>query len=360
MTALAAEFHDMAVNAILEDSRFVVRLARSMTRGGKDLSGVASMALLPALCLTTFETKRWLTAHHPDLAAKLPTAEASRIEGVRNAAKWFDENKGNVEAGLASFRSMSHDHASEFLGNTPHNWARRFETDLGLYRHGGVDILNTHQLGLLLGPSALLRIGPALRDLGETISTQAASLVGVGDEAPTFLDSLGRITRRDVKSWKYYATEAISLERAGYQHVLACTLAFLTLTQASQPSDEGPVFKMQFLGLYQVSHSLRQLGGPIAAKGLAAVPSDLVFGDPARQLRNDLTHYTPHSNTKAIAIQLDRPRQALTEAGLEQDFPVVAARVNQAIVDLHEVLLRERDRSRRRPPKDLVKRWTEL
>lgn len=292
---------------------------------------VPSMALLPTFSLITYETRRALEQHLPEAANQLPREQIERVKAIRNAAKWFDASKDGAQEALRRFQDMTDSHAAEFLGNTPYLWARPLESDLGIYSLGGVDILNTHILGVLLGPEALTGIGPSLKDMSATMSNQAARLsVDIGDDG-SFIDTLGLISDRDVRSWEYYASaKQGDLATAGYLHAVWSTLAFLRLVRPTVADDEGSAFKVQYIGLYHAAKTLARLD-----KTLIEQPHGLTDGDSARRLRNALVHYIPHDDTPESALVPNRPRQALVEYAFAREFKTVAWDVSQAIESLH-------------------------
>lgn len=320
-----------ALASIQEDARFVVRTARAHPRLDAEQGSLLSMALLPSFALITYESRRWLQQHIPKVAHHLPDGAVDRVTTIRHAAKWLGASKKGVDAGLDTFRRMRLAHEERFLGNTPYRWARSLETDLGLYRHRGVDVLNTHLLGLVLGDQPPKELGPLMRTAAETMVRQATLLNREHVDGPSFLDRVGPVSARDVRSEKYYRQSGREdLAVAGYLHVLWCSLAFLRLLKAVDPDDEGSVFKLQFAGLYHVSQSLNLL-----EPGLTKGVGELADGDVARRLRNDLVHYTPHDTTPAEALDPQRPRQALIEHAYGRAATDVAEQLAKVIDGLH-------------------------
>lgn len=320
-----------ALASIQEDARFVVRTARALPKLDADQSSVASMAMLPSFALITYESRRWLEQHIPSAAQILPSESVERVTSIRHAAKWLTASKAGIDAGLESFRRMRIAHKERFTGNTPFLWARPLESDLGLYRHQGVDVLNTHLVGLVLGGQTPDGLGPEMQSVSETIARQAVLLNREHVDGPSFLERMSAVTFRDVRSDRYFRNSGRSdLEVAGYLHVLWCSLAFLRLLEVVDPDDAGPVFKLQFAGLYHVAQSLKLLD-PDLATGLGEVAE----GDTARRLRNDLVHYAPHDKTPAFALDPSRPRLALIEHAYGRDASGVAEEVRAAIEQLH-------------------------
>lgn len=307
------------------------RTARAFPRLSPQQASPISMALLPSFALITYESKKWLQQHAPSLAQQFPAGELDRVTAIRHASKWLGANKKGVDVGLESFRRMRIEHEQRFLRNTPFLWARPLETDLGLYRHRGMEILNTHLLGLILGDQPSDQVGPLLKIATETMVRQATLLSGAHVAGPSFLDGLGTISDRDVRSDKYYSkARRADISVAGYLNVLWCSLAFLRLLKVADPDDEGPVFKLQFAGLFHVVQSLRLLE-PELAEGVG----DLADGDVARRLRNDLVHYTPHDRTPPEALSAEKPRRRLIEHAYARESGDVAVQLVTAIDDLH-------------------------
>lgn len=314
-----------------EDARFIVRAARAFPQLDAEQGSLMSMALLPSFALISYESRRWLQQHLPAVAQQLPSSEVDKVTTIRHAAKWLGASKKGVDAGLDTFRLMRVAHEERFLGNTPYLWARPLETDLGLYRHRGVDVLNTHLLGLVLGDLPSEELGSVMRTATETMVRQARLLNREPADGPSFLNGVGPVRARDVRSDRYYRQSGrADLAVAGYLHVLCCSLAFLRLLEVVDPDDEGPVFKLQFAGLFHVTQSLKLL-----EPGLTAGVGELAEGDVARRLRNDLVHYTPHDQTPIEALDPLRPRRALIEHAYGRDATNVAQQLGEAIDSLH-------------------------
>lgn len=318
----------VAVASILEDAGFVVRTVRALQRCPPSQSPIASMALVPALGIITHETRKWLTQHAPNIAAELPTDELDLLLDIRNASKWFDASKEGQDGAIQRFNELTAAHADTFLGNTPYAWARRFESDLGLYLHSGTVVLNTHLVGVMLGKNAL-ETGPVLRRMAATMAGQAASLTTEVPTAASFVDGLKPLRNRDVRSTKYYRQSGLALPESGYLHLVWNSLGFLTFMVPAVADDEATVFKLQYIALFHATKTVRRL-----LPDLVPV-HDLTDGDPARQLRNDLIHYTPHHGYPAAALDARRPRQALVEHTYSLTFAEVAARTSAELSALH-------------------------
>ncbi|PKQ35394.1 MAG: hypothetical protein CVT61_06220 [Actinobacteria bacterium HGW-Actinobacteria-11] len=328
-TGLRSDREEVAASSILEDAGFIVRTALAMQRQPTDQTSLTAMALIPAFGLITYESRKWLTTHHPDIAESLPDTQLELIESIRNASKWFDASKDGQIVSIERFRNLTDAHKARFMGNTPFKWARRWETDLGLYTHRGVDVLDTHLVGTVLGEDALDN-GAALRAMSATMSGQAGALYASREALPSFLDELEPFGRRDVRSDSYYAASGIAdIAESGYLHILRTTLAFTELLRPAAALDVGTVFKLQFVTLYHASRTVRRLDASIAPA------SSLTDGDGPRQLRNDLVHYSPHHSYPRSALDSNRPRQALVEHVFGDSFPEMAARVSSAVSELH-------------------------
>ncbi|MBT2495696.1 hypothetical protein J7E45_08755 [Microbacterium sp. ISL-59] len=290
------------------------------------------MAMLPAFGLITYETRKWLTQHRPDLAQTLPNAELELVESIRNASKWFDASKDGQDVLIERFRALTVDHKAQFMGNTPFLWARKWETDLGLYTHRGVDVLDTHLIGTILGADAWEK-GAVVRDMSATVSGQAAALTSEREDLPSFMDALQPFGRRDVRSDDYYSVAGMDdIAESGYLHLLRTALAFLELLTPASPRDEGVLFKLQFVGLYHATRAIRRLDASVAP------PNLLTDGDGPRQLRNDLVHYSPNHAYPISALDGARPRQALAEHAFNESFSSVAGQVRSSVATLHTQL----------------------
>ncbi|MBD8515318.1 hypothetical protein [Plantibacter sp. CFBP 8804] len=289
------------------------------------------MALIPSFGIITHETRKWLSQHARDVAAELPADELDLVRTVRNASKWFDASKSGQDGAIGRFSDLTYTHADTFLGNTPHAWARRFEADLGLYLHGNTVVLNTHLVGVMLGTDALEK-GPVVRRMAATMTGQAASLTNELAAAPSFLDNMRPFRSRDVRSTQYYGKSGLNLSESGYLHLVWNTLGFLTFLTPSVEDDEGTIFKLQHVALFHATKTVRRLLPDCAP------PNDLVDGDPARRLRNDLVHYTPHHGYPPAAIDPQRPRQTLVELAYSLPFAEVADKARVELSVLHDRL----------------------
>lgn len=331
MTILSEAHAATAAASIQEDARFIVRVARAMKKLDAEQIYVIAMALLPSFALISYESRRWLEQHLSTVADVLPSKEMELVAAIRHAGKWLGADKGSVDARLESYRRVRAAHIDRFMGNTPYRWARKWETDLGLYRLHGVDVLNTHLLGVVLGDKPPEQLGPLLRHASETMSRQANILSQEQGAGPSFLDKVGPVSLRDVRSDRYFRDSGrTDLDVAGYLHILWCSLAFLRVLNVADPDDEGTVFKLQFVGLFHVTQSLKMLDPE-----LAAGVGELAEGDIARRLRNDLVHYTPHDKTPASALDPSCPRRALIEHAYRRDALQVAEQLRTTIEGLH-------------------------
>jgi hypothetical protein len=331
MTQLSEAHAATAVASIQEDARFIVRTALAFPQLDAEQRQVMAMALLPSFSLISYESRKWLQQHIPTIAQQLPSGENERVATIRHAGKWLGASKAGVDEGLATFRRMRAAHEKRFLGNTPFLWARALESDLGLYRHRGVVVLNTHLVGLVLGELPSDELGPLLRIATESMVRQARLLDHEYVGGPSFLGGLGPFSHRDVRSNRYYGRSGHEdLAVAGYLHVLWSNLAFLRLLEVVDPDDEGPVFKLQFAGLFHAVQSLNML-----EPALVAGVGELAEGDVARRLRNDLVHYTPHDRTPIEALGPLQPRRKIVEHAYGRHLPEVAHQLREAIDVLH-------------------------
>jgi hypothetical protein len=84
-----------------------------------------------------YESHRYLSAHDPDLGQQLTLEFAPQIEAARHSVKLFDDTRRGY-VGLTSWfdQVLVPAHRKAFTGKARWKWARRFETDLGLYTLG--------------------------------------------------------------------------------------------------------------------------------------------------------------------------------------------------------------------------------
>lgn len=321
----------------MEDARFILRSMHASIRYGETQSHVPALALLPTFGLATHESRRWLAQHHPDAAAALPEQGRVLIETIRNTSKWVDGVRGKPDIALDRFRSVVGHHRTLFYGKARYKWAQRWETDLGVFRCGGVDVLNTHTVGLLMGdwldPRDPSESGPAIRDASSSMSAQASALVGDDPIADgSFIDALPPITLHDFRSERYYSDMPVPTAEGsgGYTHLIRNSLAWLRLMRASNDDERGAVFKFRFVGLYHAASALQSFRIPVPSE------VELFLEVPtARALRNALVHYSPHHDSPRGALDPERPRAALVEHAYNSSFDDIEASLERLIVELH-------------------------
>ncbi len=328
------------VSAISQDAQFARRFAEGFKRN-PDTAVIAIFGLFPSLALMVYESQRYLAKHFPDVADQLHLQHADLIARSRHSLKFFDQPKKTVSELLDYFdREIRQPQTEEFTGNARFAWARRFETDLGLYFFRKTLVTNTHAAALALGLSSgefrsedrsSLLYGAGL-DIGHYFG--ALSLPG--EVQTTFVDFVSKtdLHSKDVKSWRYYVEGDRSPDQAAIAHGgllksfeaalgFVQTMLSLDMLEESRPT----VFKIKYITVYQIVSSLRVLEEDESVSlsekqralcsGLQSkVDPGLFSSKGSRLLRNTLVHYELMNNIDVGSLDVTRPLYGLVESYL--------------------------------------------
>lgn len=326
--------HTFIQQGIARDAEYAGRLARDMSeRQNSRLTHVLALCLAPYLSLFVHESYRKLQASDPALATLLASDVQTIVARSRHSLKLFEDTARGIDGQLAYFRDdVFPAHRHRFLGNTWLPFARRWETDLGLFSYDGKLITTTHAATFHLGmePDALLKIeGSELEKIYEQYGRYLGHLgaqLDVGEA--TFLQSLDskRLNSRphDVRAERFYGN---IFDGAANPEINALLTVFQgmmnvagSIMAACQDADdiEYSAFKLRFLTLYQILGSLRVLSTEkqtqLSSRSTQVI--DAITGSPETQLltssstrpfRNTLMHYNLDSRIDQNQVDLNDP-----------------------------------------------------
>lgn len=270
----------------------------------------------------------------PDLACRLPASQTAVIEKARHATKLFDDTSRPYQILLQEMDAYLFRARADFLGNTPYRWARRWETDLGTYRHGSNTVGITPTVAYRMGYSAAATHADLAKEAFPLSHSQGQAL-GVLIQAdgqtqpltPTLnYKRLGYLGLRDRRSDKYLSgrydtafTEALKLVLLHIEADLNSTLLVLPHTAIGH---EEAAFRARVVTTY---HALNALAEVDAAHPQAASPDvtrlRALLGSPerqrlnsahGRQVRNRCMHYEIRAKTGVLNPAL--PLNGIVEA----------------------------------------------
>jgi hypothetical protein len=136
---------------------------------------------------------------------------ADAIAKARHAAKLFDDDLRPYNVLLAHMDAYLRQARSEFLGNTPYKWARRFEGDLGMYwrkrRVLGITPTVSYRMGEPPGTSSddlAAKVLAVARTYGRALAVLAESAgQPYAPNAAISFQDVGYLSSRDRRSDKY-------------------------------------------------------------------------------------------------------------------------------------------------------------
>ncbi|MDW4901237.1 hypothetical protein RB625_22770 [Streptomyces californicus] len=309
-------------HGIFNDIDYLGRFIRDVSIRGGELSSRLSLCMVPYCSLVMHESLRKLQEIDPTISAAF-TDEAREVSArSRHSLKLFEDTKRGVEGQVAYFRDeIFSAHSSYFLGNTWLWLARRFETDLALFGYDDRLISTSHAVafhygfdpGTLLEDEAGAHIQSIFAEYGSYFASLGARIDMSGPD--TFIKgaSSSKLNKsQDVRSERIYRKVFNGRETPEINAVLMVFQSMLNFVDTVLPaggdgrSVELTVFKIQYLVLYQVLHSVRAL---IDTPGYALTPTSTVIAkriiesDFAKSIlsrdtkpfRNMLMHYNlPH------------------------------------------------------------------
>ncbi|HEY7427629.1 MAG TPA: hypothetical protein VH682_25585 [Gemmataceae bacterium] len=300
----------------------------------------ADQGVIPIFCMVSYlsliayESFNYLTKSDPSVARTLALEYGSVVAQSRHRIKLFDDSRLGMDGVSKYFgETLASAHQRRFLGNTWLPFARRWETDLGLYIYAGRLISTTHVAHFNLGtapsmldenPRELLRgIGA---DMGRYFGGLAKDLDWYGQSFLMSIES-SKLVSQDVRSWDYYGRAfggGLNVGLAAALTAFCCsmnTLDTMLPLDNSKASDETS-FKLRFVTLYHVLAGLRELlNSPdseftdkprIPLSDIDSDPISALFLRPsAKLLRNTLVHYGLDSRLPMGSIDPSQPLAGL-------------------------------------------------
>lgn len=323
---------------VAQDARWISDALLS-SRGHSSASGVLPLVMLGHASRVAYEGAVVLKAADafvgiPALARLLPDEHADVITRARHAAKLIDDTQVSFEDLLGQLSRFYEIHHDRFTGNAV--WfARRFESDLGIYEANGRVIASTIPVQFRIGimPTVpFAELGTAIYDvavdLGGALEILAAS---AGDGAPpsATIDfaGLGTVRSKDRKADRYLAGRFDSEIPFTAKLLILMLDGELQAIESVLPLTEGiypePVFRARYVTLFHVARTLKAVlaGYPLAQsagsqrlRGVLAEPPAQQFlgGDGSRRLRNTCMHYEIRG--RDLQLRTDLPMCGLVES----------------------------------------------
>ncbi|MGH3564889.1 MAG: hypothetical protein ACRDRH_02410 [Pseudonocardia sp.] len=313
-------------------------MSSTQKRATRRNAGLAMLLMAPYLALFMHESLPKLRSLRPATPAELPDDLREVIKRSRHSLKLFEDTQRSVDDQLAYFDDiLIPAHRDRFLGNTWFRPARRFETDLGLYKWGKRSCIGTtHGISLSMGMelNELLagdkeRMQEVSSGYGKYFGIIGAQLVS---GASSFVSGMtgSPIRNLDRESWKLYGRIFPGVGDSAATGLLlnfACSIDFVQDVVPLDQAEESrqTVAKIRFLTLYQVVRSLEILLASDRADAVSDAwtneANELIrrsevaqmVGEAVRPFRNTLMHYGPDSRMDLSAMRIDEPLYAMTE-----------------------------------------------
>jgi hypothetical protein len=322
------------MSGIVSDANYFGRYIRDINSSDSEcLGAVLAFCMAPYFSLAMHETLLKLQKIDPSIMAAFVPDTLAISARSRHSLKLFEDTKRGIEGQISYFRDeVFPAHSARFLGNTRLPLARFLETDLGLYVYEGRLITTTHSATYHLGfePTKLLAegAGPYIRSVFEEYGALFGSLrADLEDEgAETFVTSLraSSLNDKDVRASKYYGkvfngsgTPEINAMLTTFRAML--NFADLVLSDGVQREHvEYTAFKLAYLSIYQVLHSVRILRDdpdyPLTATSVENA-TNIVDADSAKKMmspssrpfRNMLMHYNLPPRIDVSRVDLSKP-----------------------------------------------------
>jgi hypothetical protein len=295
----------------------------------------------------------------PVLADLLDDEFAAITARGRHASKVLDDTKKGYSQVLTELATEMRHHHGTLIGNAV-RWARRWETDLGLFTLDDALIGATVPLGYRLGlnPSDSGSISGA--DLAAVTHEWGGSLTVLGaatgkftEPAPTLDFAALRVASRDRLAAGYLAgrfSRHLPLEAKLLLLLIEGDFNTSRLVMAmTSAGHEGAVFRSRTVAAYhglralqRVHDTVNDFGSPgsrTVQKLLADAPTQRLLSPRAAKIRNRCVHY--EMNDPAIVPELARPMFGLIEAldsgqtfeGFYDDICTVTARAGEALAE---------------------------
>jgi len=287
-----------------------------------------------------------------DLSAGLAVGlHGPAIAQSRHSVKLFDDTRRGLDGVEEHIDLLMAAHSKEFLGNARFGFARRWETDLGVFTYDGDVIATTHyahfnfgveperplneEFGNYLGDIGY-QYGNAVRMLAAGEPFGSGSFVGVLD--------LRRISEGDYRSHDYYSerfdremSDGVTAALVGFQATLNVVDRLLGLDASA--ASAGPLTKFRTVTLYHVLSGLCILrasgrthdkrSGEYLDHLLSEERAAWLEAPSTKTVRNTLVHYGTNGLVQA-RLDPERPMAGVIEASnSDQTFESYAPMLEQ-------------------------------
>ncbi|MEQ3551753.1 hypothetical protein WIS52_14865 [Pseudonocardia nematodicida] len=326
------------------------------------MAGIIMPAIAPFLSLFVHESAAKLRSIEGSNFVELTQEVANIVKESRHSLKYFDDSKKSVAELLAYMDEVVVPaHREKFLGNAWLPWARRFESDLGIYSYNGLPIANTHGISMSMGLTVIEIVGGVRERVVEVATAQGEYFSRIGatfdNAARSFATEMdpALLKSHDRRSEKVYGRAFASFEPNATAFLInhACVVNLMreVLRLDRDSSSVNTVMKLRYLTLYQVARSLEIVLNdsrfsdidskwrPLALKTISSWPFREVISEDARPLRNTLMHYGLDSRISAENLDLSRRLYGLPGACLGgMGFDEFAGLVDESLLQLQMLL----------------------
>lgn len=269
----------------------------------------------------------------PELARLLADKHASVTAQARHVTKLLDDTKKTYDTVIAEFDAIAHEHHEQFTGNA-FRWARRFETDLGIYiadgRLLGATWPAAYRLGLSVTAEGTISghdLAAVTEEWGGTLAVLGAASMDITPPIATLnLTRLPRVDGRDKRADRYLlerfeisfpdGLKMLLIAIEGEMNILS------TLAAHTEPGHELAVFRARAIALYHSLSALTRVSDRYASLTtdgmtalrdlLASAPAQSLLSRSGKMLRNRCMHY--EIRDARVAIDPSLPMFGIVES----------------------------------------------
>jgi len=322
---------------IAEDARWAMDLVLS-TQGLPELSPYVALTLGHHFVRIAYEGANTLRSTNPhvgipQLAALLDDTFASVTERGRHVTKLLDDNKKSYESVLGELDQIITEHRTTFTGNAVW-WARRLESDLGLYvadrRLLGASWPTAYRLGLSVeadGTIAGHDLRAVTEEWGGTLAILGAAALDATEPTATLdLAGVPSIVGKDKRSDRYLRQRFEDDFPDGLKMLLLAIEGemntSITVAPHSEPGHELAVFRARTVALYHSLTALTRIAkryDSVNSRGMRELNTLLadsavqaLLSSPGKMVRNRCMHY--EINDPRVAIDPSLPMFGILES----------------------------------------------
>ena len=294
----------------------------------------------------------------PELARLFGDEYTSVTARARHVTKLLDDTKKTYENVIAEFDGIAREHHDQFTGNAL-RWARRFETDLGLYLLDGRLIGATWPAAFRLGLGMTTDGTISGHDLHAVTEEWGGMLAVLGAAtldrpvpiATLDLSQMPRIDGRDKRADRYFPERFETAFPDGLKVLLIAiegemnTLS--TFAVHTEHGHEYAVFRARAVALYHSLSALTRVSdryaslctdGMTALRDLlASLPAQSLLSRPGQMVRNRCMHY--EIRDARVVIDPSTPMFGIVESVFPgKAFPDLATEVTSVMARVAELL----------------------